>query len=49
MAAPSIYCGGVAIFYCEAEHFPIENLRLHGSNIISFQMVTGDRNWFVVG
>ena len=43
-AAPISHCGGVAVFYCEAEHFVIEELRLHGPNIISPQLVTG-RRW----
>ena len=38
---PSAHCGGVAIFYREAEHFAIEELRLHGPNVIIFQMVMG--------
>ena len=48
-AALSTHCGGVAIFYREAEHFAIKDLRLHGPNVISFQMVTGRRRWHVMG
>ena len=46
---PSAHCGGVEIFHCEAEHFDIEYLLLHGTNVILFQLVTGWRRWHVVG
>ena len=39
-APPSAHRGGVTIFYREAEHFAIEELCLHGPNVISFQQVT---------
>ena len=47
--APSQHCGVVAILYWEYLHFAVEAHQQHVPNIISFQMVTGDRNWFVVG
>ena len=46
--ATSAHRGGVSIFYHKAEHFAIEELHLHGPNIISFQMVTGRQRWHVV-
>ena len=49
MAAPSAHSGGVVIFYHEAEHFSIEELRPHGLNVTSFQLVTGRWRWHVVG
>ena len=48
-AAPISHCGGVAVFYCEAEHFVIEELRLHGPKVIRFQLVTGRRRWHIMG
>ena len=48
-AAPSAHRGNVAIFYRKAEHFSIEELRLCGPNVTSFQMVTGRRGWHAVG
>ena len=42
-------CGGVYIFYREAEHFAVEELCLHGLNVIRFQLVTGRWRWHVVG
>ena len=47
--APSAHRSGVAIFYPEADHFAIKELRLHGLNVISFQMVTGRCWWHVMG
>ena len=47
--APSAHHRGVAIFYREPKHFASEELRLHGPNIISFQLETWRRRWHVVG
>ena len=47
--ALSAHCGGVAIFYREAENLAIKELHLHSPNFISFQMVTGRRRWHIVG
>ena len=47
-AAPSAHRSGITIFYSEAEHFAIEELRLHGPNVIRFQMVKGGWWWNIV-
>ena len=47
--ALSAHHRGVAIFYRKAENFAIKELRLHGPNVISFQLVKGQRRWHVVG
>ena len=47
--APSAHRGGVAIFYREVEHFSVEEIYLHGLNVIRFKLVTGRRRWHVVG
>ena len=41
--------GGVTIFNRKAEHFAVEELCLHGPNVVSFQLVMGRRQWHVVG
>ena len=41
--ASSARRGGVAIVYREAEQFSVEELRLHGLNVVSFQLVTRRR------
>ena len=48
-AAPSAHYGGIAVFYCEAEHFAIEELHLHNSNVFILQLVTGRKWWNIVG
>ena len=35
------HSGGVAVFYCKAGHFALEALRLHGPNVVSFQLEFG--------
>ena len=47
--APSAHRGGIVILYRKAEHFTVEELRLHGPNVITFQLVMGRRQWHVVG
>ena len=48
-AAPSAHRGGVTVFYHKAEHFATEELRLHGTNNLRFQLVTGRRRQHVAG
>ena len=48
-AAPSAHHNCAAIFYRESDHFAIQELRFHGLNIISFQLVTEQRRWHDVG
>ena len=36
-------------FYRPAEQFAVEEIHLHGPNVISFQLVTGRRRWHFVG
>ena len=48
IVVPIYHHGGVAVFYREAEHFTIEDIRIHGLNIISLQMVMGRRWWHIV-
>ena len=47
--APSDHHGRVVVFYRKVEHFAIEDLHLHGMNVIRFHMVTGRQQWHVVG
>ena len=48
IVVPIYHHGGVAVFYREAEHFTIEEIRIHGLNIISLHMVMGRRWWHIV-
>ena len=47
--SPSTHSGGIAVFYCAAEHFSVEALQLHGTNVASFQLASGIQKWYIVG
>ena len=47
--APSRHRGGIALFYREGAGFAVEELRPYGPNIISFEVVTGRRRWYIIG
>ena len=47
--APSRHRGGVAIFYRSEPHFAVEAVEMFGPNVIGFQIVTGERRWYIVG
>ena len=49
LEAPSAYIGGVALFYCAAEHFFVKALQIHVANVASFQLVSGGQRWYIVG
>ena len=46
--APSRQCSGVAIFHRPAPHFAVEAVQKFGPNVISFQVATGVRRWYIV-
>ena len=47
--APSRHRGGVAIFYRSEPHFVVEAVEKFGPHVIGFQLVTGTRQWYIVG
>ena len=47
--APSTHSGGVDVLYRAAEHLSVEALQTYGATVVSFQLATGDRRWFIVG
>ena len=47
--ALSAHSRSVAVFYREAEHFALEALLLHGTNIVSFYLASGWQRWYAVG
>ena len=49
MDVPIRHHVGVEIFYRELPHFVVEAHQNHGLNIVSFQLETRYRCWFVVG
>ena len=47
--APSRHRGGIAMFYREGEGFAVEEVRQYGPNVLSFEVVSGRRRWYIVG
>ena len=39
----------MALFYREGADFAIEEVRPYGPNVISFEVVTGRRRWYIIG
>ena len=48
-AADSDRRGGVALLVRENNAFTIENERARGPNVISFELLSGEERWYVVG
>ena len=46
--APSRHRGGVALLYREEADFAVEEVRTYGPNVISFEVVTGRRRWYII-
>ena len=47
--ATSRHRGGVSVFYWPAPHFAVEAVRRFGTNVVGFQMATGERRRYIVG
>ena len=47
--ATSAHSGGVAMLFCEADHFSVEALRLHGARVFRFQLTSSGKRWYIVG
>ena len=47
--ARSRHCGGVVLFYRPSPLFAVEAVRQFGPNIVSFQLATGARRWYIIG
>ena len=48
MSALSRHCGGVRLFYWDSSAFAVEAIQQFGVNVITGQMVTGERQWHIV-
>ena len=46
--SPSPHHSGIVVFYCKAEHFNLEVIRLHVPNVFRFHLVLGGQRWHVV-
>ena len=47
--APSQHRGGVALFYRPSPLFAVEAVREYGPNVLSFEVATGGRRWYIIG
>ena len=47
--APSRHRGGVTLFYRPSPLFVVENVREIGPNVMSFEVATGARRWYIIG
>ena len=47
--APSQHRGRIALFYREGADFAVEEVRPYGPNVISFEVVTSRRRWYIIG
>ena len=47
--APSRHRGVVALFYRPLPLFAVEDVREYGPNVLSFEVATGGRRWYIIG
>ena len=47
--APIRHRGGVALFYRPSPLFAVESVRQYGPNVMSFELATGARRWYIIG
>ena len=47
--APSRHRGEIAMFYREGAGFAVEEVRQYGPNVLSFEVVSGRRRWYIIG
>jgi hypothetical protein len=46
--APSKWQGGISVFLRTSETYEIEEVELHGPNVLSFQLVSGATRWYIL-
>jgi hypothetical protein len=47
--AVSIRQGGIALFWRDNDLYEIEESKIHGPNVLSFELVTGKTRFYIVG
>ena len=47
--APSRHSGGIAMFYREGAGFAVDKVKPYGPNVLSFEVVSGRRRWYIIG
>ena len=48
-SAPIRHRGGIALFYRDSPNFAVETIHQFGVSVITCQLATGDRRWYIVG
>jgi hypothetical protein len=46
---PSKWQGGISLFWRTSETYEIDEVELHGPNVLSFQLVLGATRWYIIG
>ena len=46
---PTRHRSGVAVFYRESLRFTVEAIQKFGPKVVRFQMMTGERQWYIIG
>ena len=49
MDAPSQHRSGVTLFYQLSPQYAVEAIQNFGPNVVGFQMVIGERPWYIIG
>ena len=44
-----VHSGGLSLFYRTVEHLFFEEFQTHGANVVSIQLASGDRQWYIMG
>ena len=47
--APIRHRGGITLFYREGAGFAVEEVRTYGPTVLSFEVGTGRRRWYIIG
>jgi hypothetical protein len=47
--APSAWQGGISLFWRASDLYEVEEVELHGPNVLSFQLVSGATRYYIVG
>ena len=47
--APSKWQGGISLFWRASETYEVEEVEIHGSNVLTFQLVSGATRWYIIG
>ena len=49
LEAPIAHIDGITVFYHSEGNFFVEALKLHGTKVASFKLVSGGHQWYIMG